>query len=58
LKGVARGKVDQSLLALQEARRLVLYREDNSAALSEDDRLAALLINNEPRHLVMLEGAR
>jgi hypothetical protein len=58
LADVGRAELDQSLLALQDARRLVLYREDNTAALTDEDHRAALTINREPRHLVVLEASR
>jgi len=58
LGDVDRAELEQALLVLQDAERLVLYREDNSAALTDEDRRAALIINDEPRHLIMLEGNR
>ncbi len=56
LKSVQRGVLDAALLNLQDQRQLVLYRDDNTAALTEDDRDAALLVGGEPRHLVYLEA--
>jgi hypothetical protein len=56
LGGVAREDLDGALLALQREKKLVLYREDNSAALRPEDHQAALLVGNEPRHLVLLEA--
>lgn len=56
LSDVARGDLDGALLVLQRERKLVLYREDNSAALRPEDHQAALLVGNEPRHLVLLEA--
>ncbi|MEI9942427.1 MAG: hypothetical protein WDO69_34865 [Pseudomonadota bacterium] len=56
LWGVARDDLDSALLGLQREKKLVLYREDNSAALRPEDHEAALLVGNEPRHLVLLEA--
>ncbi len=56
LGDVARQDLDGALLTLQREKKLVLYREDNSAALRPEDRRAALLVGNEPRHLVLLEA--
>jgi len=53
---VARDDLDGALLTLQREKKLVLYREDNSAALRPEDHQAALLVGNEPRHLVLLEA--
>jgi hypothetical protein len=53
---VAREDLDGALLALQREKKLVLYREDNSAALRPEDHQAALFVGNEPRHLVLLEA--
>ena len=56
LSDVARDDMDRALLALQREKKLVLYREDNSAALRSEDHQAALLVGNQPRHLVLLEA--
>lgn len=56
LPDVPREALDSALLELQRKRKLVLYREDNSAALRAEDRDAALFVGNEPRHLVLLEA--
>lgn len=56
LPDVSREALDQALLELQRDGKLVLYREDNSAALRAEDREAALFVGNEPRHLVLLEA--
>ncbi len=56
LPDVPRPALDRALLELQRKKKLVLYREDNSAALRTEDRDAALLVGNEPRHLVLLEA--
>jgi len=56
LRDVAREDLDSALLKLQREKKLVLYREDNSAALRTEDHEAALFVGNEPRHLVLLEA--
>ncbi len=56
LDDVERSSLDRSLLEMQDAQRILLYRDDNTAGLTDEDRLAALIINNEPRHLVLLEA--
>jgi hypothetical protein len=56
LADVERTAVDQALLQMQDGGKLVLYREDNTAALTADDHHAALSINGAPRHLVLLEA--
>lgn len=56
LSSVERGALDHALLQLQDQRRLVLYREDNSAALTPADHEAALSVNGSPRHIVYLEA--
>lgn len=56
LRDVAREDLDDALLMLQRQKKLVLYREDNSAALRPEDHHAALFVGNEPRHLVLLEA--
>lgn len=53
---IARDVLDRALLELQDQRRLVLYRDDNMAALTDDDRDAALYVGDAPRHLVYLEA--
>jgi hypothetical protein len=56
LSDVARDDLDGALLALQREKKVVLYREDNSAALRPEDHEAALFVGHEPRHLVLLEA--
>jgi hypothetical protein len=56
LGDVERAAVDQALLDMQQSNRLVLYRDDNTAALTAEDHRAALSINGAPRHLVLLEA--
>lgn len=55
LSSISRGELDRTLIALQRQQRLVLYRDDNTPALTEDDHAAALLVGDSPRHLVYLE---
>ena len=56
LSSVERNALDAALLELQVQGRLVLYRDDNSAALTNDDHGAALIVGDAPRHLVYLEA--
>lgn len=56
LPAVPRADLDKALVELQDGGRLVLYRDDNTAALTEDDHAAALLVGGAPRHLVYWEG--
>lgn len=56
LSAVDRNTLDHALLMLQDKGRLHLYREDNSAALTDDDHSAAILVGDAPRHLVLLEA--
>lgn len=55
LSEIPRRELDETLISMNRARRLVLYPEDNTAALTPEDHAAALLINDSPRHLVYLE---
>jgi hypothetical protein len=48
--------LNAALLKLQDQGRLVLYRDDNTAALTDDDHRAALSVGGAPRHLVYLEA--
>jgi hypothetical protein len=56
LTDVPRRALDQALLDLQDAGRAVLYRDDNSAALSDADHAAALIVGDAPRHIIYLEA--
>lgn len=56
LPQVPRAVLDRELIALQRELKLVLYREDNSAALHADDHAAALIVGDSPRHLVIWEN--
>lgn len=56
LLDVPRQALDQTLIALQDAGRAVLYRDDNSAGLKEADHEAALLVGGSPRHIIYLEA--
>ncbi len=56
LPQVPRDVLDQELIALQRELKLVLYREDNTAALRPEDHEAALVVGGSPRHLVLLEN--
>ena len=56
LGDVPRSQLDASLLEMQAATQLVLYRLDNPADLEPADDDAALLVAGNPRHLVYLEG--
>jgi len=53
---IPRSELDRTLLAMQTAGRLVLYKLDNPAEITQQDEQAALLIAGQPRHLVYLEA--
>lgn len=53
---VPRSTLDTSLLELQDAGRLVLYPLDNPVELTPADRQAALLVGQNPRHVIYLES--
>ncbi|HET9954428.1 MAG TPA: hypothetical protein VFQ61_07985 [Polyangiaceae bacterium] len=53
---VERTSLDRTLVAMQTAGRLVLYKLDNPSELSPEDDSAALWIAGQPRHLVYLEA--
>lgn len=56
LSGVPRAEQDRALLDLQRRGRIVLLREDNTAALKPRDVSAALMLaGGNPRHLVYLQ---
>lgn len=55
LPQVPRTNLDEILKSMQRDGKLVLYREDNSAALTPADSEAALLVGDSPRHLIYLE---
>lgn len=56
LPQVPRQVLDATLLALQDAGRAVLYRDDNTSGLTAVDHEAALYVGDAPRHLVYLEA--
>jgi hypothetical protein len=56
LGSIERDALDDALLKLQDEGRLVLYRDDNTSALTDDDHRAALTVGGAPRHLVYLEA--
>ena len=56
LPAISRQQLDTVLIELQREHRLVLYREDNTPALTPEDHAAALLVGDSPRHLVYLEA--
>ena len=43
-----------ALLALQDEGLIVLYRNDRTSSVTEDDRLCAVMVGGHPRHLVYL----
>lgn len=45
----------KALLTLQDQGRLVPYRDDNTASLTDADHRAAIIVGEAPRHLVLLE---
>jgi hypothetical protein len=56
LSGVDRAALDEALLSMQDGGQIVLYRDDNSAGLTQDDHEAALHVGGAPRHIVYLEA--
>ncbi|MFG1421537.1 hypothetical protein [Roseixanthobacter liquoris] len=54
LADVPRATLDAALIAMQREGNAILYRMDNSAALSGADRDAALSIAGEPRHMLWI----
>lgn len=56
LASVPRQELDAALIELQRDSRLVLYRDDDTPALTPEDHVAALLVGDSPRHLVYLEA--
>lgn len=56
LPQVPRQVLDATLVALQDAGRAVLYRDDNTSGLTEADHAAALYVGDAPRHIVYLEA--
>lgn len=53
---VPRAELDEALRQLQRDGKLVLFREDNTAALTPADHDAALVVGDSPRHIVYLEN--
>lgn len=47
-----RSDFDDAVKALHDQRRVVLTRNDNTAALTEDDREDAIWVGDQPRHLI------
>jgi hypothetical protein len=56
LPAISRQQLDTALIELQREQRLVLFREDNTPALTPEDHAAALLVGDSPRHLIYLEA--
>lgn len=56
LPAISRQQLDSTLIEMQREHRLVLFREDNTPALTPEDHAAALLVGDSPRHLVYLEA--
>lgn len=56
LAHLPRPSLDEALFRLERSGKLVLYREDNTSALTAADHEAALSVNGSPRHLVYLES--
>jgi hypothetical protein len=55
LKDVPRDALDRALRRLHDRRRIVLSRDDNTAQVTELDRVAALTMGDAARHLFYLE---
>jgi hypothetical protein len=53
---VPKDVLDRTLLSMQTAQQVVLYKLDNTAEISPDDEQAALYVSDQPRHLVYLEA--
>lgn len=56
LPGVSRTTLDTELRRMQDAGSVALYRDDNSARVTADDTRDALMVGDEPRHLLYLKG--
>ena len=56
LHGIGRNALDATLLRMQQASKLVLFRLDNQREITDGDRDAALLLGGEPRHLIRMGG--
>ena len=56
LHGVANDALDATLLKMQQASKLVLFRLDNQREITDADRQAALHIGGEPRHVLHMAG--
>lgn len=54
LPDVPRERLDAALLALQREQKAILQRLDNTAAMTDGDRAAALHIAGEPRHILWI----
>jgi hypothetical protein len=52
LPTVPRQALDNELRNLHAEGRIVLYRDDNSAAVTTEDNQSALIVGEEPRHLL------
>lgn len=52
----SRDALDGTLRGMQQAGRLVLYRNDDPQDMSDADHAAALYIGSDPRHLVYMKG--
>jgi len=48
--------LNDTLIAMQNAGQIVLYKLDNTAEISADDEQAALYVADQPRHIVYLEA--
>lgn len=52
LGDISKGDLDKLLLDMQRRRMIVLYRNDNTAEVTERDRRSAVMVGDAPRHLV------
>ena len=55
LSEMEKSALDRALIGMQDTKKVVLYREDNTAALTAADHEAALIVGDSPRHLVYME---
>ena len=52
LEGISMADVHTALLALQDADKVVLYRNDATRSVSRQQQATALMVGGHPRHLV------
>lgn len=55
LTDLSRGEIDTGLRQLHRAAGVSLIREENQKSLTDSDRDAAIVIGDQPKHLIMIE---